>query len=172
MIETCFEQINLCCQLRGRLNEHLLACSKPSLVYKMLADIDHIFGLYGFHYMLSTSTRECNTNGPSSSSLRPSCSVPSKTNPDLQSSRKRPLLSSSSSSKPPLHPPAQASSAFSALPAMYLQNRHEQRKAQQSLSLVLQSSKVDESSSGGPGIGSMASPMKKGKGRGRRRGST
>ncbi|KAL0909466.1 hypothetical protein M5K25_020339 [Dendrobium thyrsiflorum] len=158
--------IHLCYHLRGRLNEHLLECAKPSLVYKMLADIDHTFGLYGLHHMLPA--RECDANGPSSSSSQPS--------PELQSSKKRPL-SSSSSSKPPLHPPTQASPAFSALPAMFLQNRHEQMQLQQPVSLPGQSSKVDASSSSDSGIRSlvMSSPlysMKKGKGRGRKRGST
>ncbi|PKU80289.1 Serine/threonine-protein phosphatase 7 long form like [Dendrobium catenatum] len=148
--------INLCYNLRGRLNEHLLECGKPSLVYKMLADIDHTFGLYGLHQMLPT--RECDANGPSSSSSQLSHSISSKTNPELQSSKKRPL-SSSSSSKPPL---------FSALPAMFLQNRHEQMQTQQPFSLLGQSSKVDASSSSD----SRLSSMKQEKGRGRKRGST
>ncbi|KAI0498904.1 hypothetical protein KFK09_019802 [Dendrobium nobile] len=44
--------IHLVNRLHAQLNEHLLECEKPCLLYKMLAEIDHTYGVHGLHHML------------------------------------------------------------------------------------------------------------------------
>ncbi|KAL0912221.1 hypothetical protein M5K25_018183 [Dendrobium thyrsiflorum] len=44
--------IHLVNRLHTQLNDHLLECEKPCLLYKMLAEIEHTYGVHGLHHLL------------------------------------------------------------------------------------------------------------------------